>query len=54
MLQGAFELIKRLAFLKGLHRRSDRKADRKTAEEELAEAIQRWLKKRRKPKAKAN
>jgi len=39
LLQGISELIKRIAFLRGLIEDPTRKADTKTAEEELAEAI---------------
>ena len=38
-LQGVSELIKRLAFLKGLGNDPGRKVQEKSAEEELAEAI---------------
>jgi TRAP-type mannitol/chloroaromatic compound transport system permease small subunit len=40
MLQGVSELIKRLAFLQGLIEDPTQKKIEKTAEEELAEAIQ--------------
>ena len=53
MLQGASELIKRLAFLQGLIEDPTVKKIEKTAEEELAEAIQRLAEEKAKAEAKA-
>ena len=53
LLQGLSELIKRLAFLQGLIEDPTAKKIEKTAEEELAEAIQRLAEEKAKAEAKA-